>query len=31
MKGFQHLGNILRNEIQKTTKSPLVLDFGVIQ
>ncbi len=30
MKGFNHLGNVLRQEIQNSTKSPLVLDFGVI-
>ena len=25
MKGFNHLGNVLRQEIQNSTKSPLVL------
>jgi len=31
MKGFQHLGSVIRQEVQNGIKSPLVLDFGVIQ
>lgn len=31
MNGYNHLGNIIRKEIQNTMQSPPVLDFGVIQ
>ncbi len=30
-KGINHLGSVIREEIQRTAKSPLVLDFGIIQ